>query len=75
MIVKNARVFTIKRYLHDTKLPSVEPTQKIKTEYIGEISPRKHNHDMAKYTPEEIRSKIESKEEYDDEHSWYDRED
>ena len=72
--------FLLARYLHDSKLPTVEAvinTQK--TEYIGKDSPKKYDYcktsSKNKETPEELKLRINNKAEYDDEYSYYLRDD
>ena len=82
MIIKrNPQILiSLRRGLHDKKLHGEGPyISVIRTEYIGTESPKKcdnYNKKMHEYTPEELRNKINSKEEYDDENYGYaDRED
>ena len=73
--------FLLYRQLHDSKLPSVQTKIDIKPSgYIGKESPKKYDYSKVsskkiKETPEEIKQKIDNKAEYDDEYSYYLRED
>lgn len=72
--------FLLYRQLHDSKLPSVEAIINLKEPgYIGQESPKKYDYSKVsskiKETPEELKQRINNKSEYDDEYSYYLRED
>ena len=73
-IIKKQRFFSLKRLLHDSKLPTIEPSLSIQEKYVGVESPKKADHASRK--PSDTRFHVDSKDEYDDEYTcYYNRED
>ena len=73
-IFKQQRLLILKRRLHDSKLPTVEPSLSIQEKYVGVESPKKADHASKK--PSDKIFQINSKDEYDDEYiCYYNRED
>ena len=68
-ILKKQRFFILKRRLHDSKLPSVEPHASIQEKYVGIESPKKA--DQCSIKPIDKIFQIDSKSEYDDEYTCY----
>ena len=73
--------FLLYRQLHDSKLPSIEANINFKEpSYIGTESPKKYDYcnvpkKQITETPEELRQRINNKDEYDDEYPGNYRED
>ena len=72
-ILKQQRFLILRRRLHDSKLPSVEPSISIQEKYVGVESPKKADHFSRKQNDKIFQ--IDSKDEYDDEYTCYHRED
>ena len=68
-LLSKQRFFILKRRLHDSKLPSIEPNQSIQEKYIGIESPKKADQCFRK--KEDKIFLVDSKAEYDDEYTCY----